>query len=126
MQQQGGAVAPYKSCPVHTQLTRQITNLKPVYSRVCDELAVVQLDPLQVQTAVEVAERRVRDQRTVVELQERQGLGGADTPSQMTDAFVGYQFAMGQALEKEYHSEQHSEELAEIFTALNNKMRKNL
>ena len=59
-----------------------------------DELTVVELDAMQVLAAHQVLERRVGDERTVVELERDERFSGALRAAQVTYAFVRDQFTV--------------------------------
>ena len=63
-----------------------------------DQLAVVEFDALEVVAVVEGVQRRVSQQRAVVQLEDRHRLVGARPARQQPDALVRHQLAVRQAL----------------------------
>ena len=61
-----------------------------------DQLAIVQLDPLQVVAVDEVVEGLIGDERTVVQLEDGEGLAGAGRGAEVPDPLVRDELAVGE------------------------------
>ena len=72
-----------------------------MYPTTRDQLAIVEFDPLQILTTVEMQERHVADEGAVVELDHGQRLGRTQAATQLADAFIRDVLAVRQGLEYE-------------------------